>query len=48
MVDDNLTRGILPAKALGMKTAWFGQTQKPEGVDYAVLTLRELEKLLLL
>ena len=42
MVDDNLDRGILPAKALGMTTVWFGQEDTPVGVDYAVMCLEDL------
>ena len=47
MVGDNFDRDILPAKALGMKTAWLVGDQKrpcpdPSKVD---LTLRSLEEL---
>jgi HAD superfamily hydrolase (TIGR01509 family) len=35
MVDDNYTRGVLPAKRVGMQTLWFGGTLPAEGVDMA-------------
>jgi HAD superfamily hydrolase (TIGR01509 family) len=47
MIDDNLVRGILPAKALDMTTIWFGQSRVVEGVDYTVTTLNDLLPLLL-
>ena len=47
MVDDNLNRGILPAKALGMTTIWFGKSEIADGVDYAVENLENLVHVLL-
>lgn len=47
MIDDNLTRGIAPAKKLGMTTIWFGGILPAEGVDYVVQGLDELPGLLL-
>ena len=53
MIGDRLDNDILPAKSLGMKTAWikqgFGALQKPlsksEEADYTISNLSELSKI---
>jgi HAD superfamily hydrolase (TIGR01509 family) len=47
MVDDNLGRGVLPAKALGMTTIWFGTSIISQGADYSVESLGDLVPILL-
>lgn len=45
IVDDNIERGLVPAKALGMTTVWYKLLERevPEGaVDYTVTSLSEL------
>ena len=53
MIGDRLDNDIIPAKSLGMKTAWikqgFGALQKPlsksEEADYTISNLSELSKI---
>ncbi|MEI6478332.1 MAG: HAD family hydrolase [bacterium] len=44
MVDDNVERGLLPAKALGMTTVWYPSAPQPapEGVNYVIASLNEV------
>ena len=45
IVDDNIERGLIPAKALGMTTVWYKLLERevPEGtVDYTITSLSEL------
>ncbi len=49
MIDDNIERGLQPAKKLGMKTVWFDPGIKrsvPEWVDYKITTFKELLSIL--
>ena len=50
MVDDNIERGLLPAKSFGMETVWFKVREReiPEqGVDKVITSLSELIDLFL-
>ena len=46
MIDDNLVRGLMPAKKIGMKTVWFKrndfQNNKDRTADFTVNNLSEL------
>lgn len=45
MIDDNIERGLLPAKEFGMKTVWLdlGQrTETPKEIDFRIKNLRDL------
>ena len=45
MVDDNIERGLAPAKKLGMKTVWFDPGIKrniPDWVDFKVKSFKEI------
>ena len=45
MIDDNIERGLFPAKKLGMKTVWFDPGIKrsvPDWVDYKIKNFKEI------
>lgn len=49
MIDDNIERGLIPAKAFGMKTIWFRRERRqeiPPHVDASIESLSELLDLL--
>lgn len=50
MIDDNIERGLLPAKHIGMTTVWFKnyeRTETPAGqIDYTITSLKDLLKFL--
>ncbi|MFA6322456.1 MAG: HAD family hydrolase [Candidatus Buchananbacteria bacterium] len=45
MIDDNIERGLIPAKNLGMTTVWFKQEDREVSagvVDYTIMSLGDL------
>lgn len=43
MIDDNIERGLDPARSLGMKTVWFKLTERePSSVDWIIYSLSDL------
>ena len=45
MIDDNIERGLMPAKKLGMKTIWFDwgiRKDYPDWIDYKIQKLEDL------
>ena len=50
IIDDNIERGLIPAKALGMTTVWFTLEKRgmpKDTIDFTVLDLNELLKIFL-
>ena len=49
MIDDNIERGLIPAKSLGMKTIWYkreNRSEANESIDIIIESLTELLDLL--
>lgn len=46
IVDDNIERGLLPAKRIGMKTVWYKSTERRDvpmsSIDHVITNLNEL------
>ena len=49
MIDDNIERGLLPAKTFGMTTVWYNRRKRnnipKDKIDYTIKSLNELLKL---
>lgn len=49
LIDNNIERGLLPAKKLGMTTIWFNTVDKPnnenKSIDYQIKNLSDLLKI---